>query len=79
MEKIRIRDGKNSVRDKHPGSATLVWRNNIIILIIVQVVVNKEDVDLIVNEMEIPRERADRTLREHGGDVVKALCALVNS
>jgi NACalpha-BTF3-like transcription factor len=48
-------------------------------LIVVQVVVNKEDVDLIVNEMEIPRERADRTLREHGGDVVKALCALVNS
>jgi NACalpha-BTF3-like transcription factor len=45
----------------------------------VQVVVNKEDVELIVNEIEIPRERADRTLREYGGDVVKALCALVNS
>ena len=40
---------------------------------------NKEDVELIINEMEIPRERADRTLREHGGDVVQALCALVKS
>jgi len=43
----------------------------------VQVV--KEDVDLIVAEMELPRERADRCLREHGGDVVAALTTLVNS
>merc|ERR1719470_590070 len=43
-----------------------------------KVVIAKEDVELIVQEMEIPKEKADRVLREHGGDVVAALTALVN-
>ena len=43
-----------------------------------QVVISKEDVELIVKEMELPRERAERCLREQGGDVVAALTALVN-
>ncbi|CAH0382527.1 unnamed protein product [Bemisia tabaci] len=40
--------------------------------------IKKEDVDLIVKEMEISRTTAERTLREHSGDVVKALTALVD-
>merc|ERR1719516_203093 len=44
-----------------------------------KVAVNKEDIDLIIDEMEVKRDRADRVLREHGGDVVSALTALINS
>lgn len=43
-----------------------------------KVVISKEDVDLIVQEMEITKEKAERSLREQGGDVVAALTALVN-
>merc|ERR1712029_807527 len=44
-----------------------------------KVPVKKEEVDLIMTEMEIPKEKAERTLKEHGGDIVKALTALVNA
>jgi len=37
----------------------------------------REDVDLIVHELEIPRVHAEKALAEHGGDVVKALQALI--
>jgi len=37
----------------------------------------KEDVDLIVSELEIPRLRAEKALIENEGDVTKALQALV--
>jgi len=40
--------------------------------------VSKEDVDLIVFEMEIPKSKAERVLREHNGNVVEALAALAN-
>lgn len=43
-----------------------------------KVKINKEDVDLIVSEMEITRQIAERKLREHNGDVVEALVALTN-
>ncbi|KAK3091063.1 hypothetical protein FSP39_016833 [Pinctada imbricata] len=43
-----------------------------------KVKINKDDVDLIVKEMEIQRHMAERTLREHKGDVVEALIALTN-
>ncbi len=43
-----------------------------------KVQVSKEDVDLIAEEMEMPRTKAERALREHGGDVVEALAALTN-
>ena len=43
-----------------------------------KVSIKKEDVDLIVEEMEIPRSKAEKTLREHQGDVVKALATLTN-
>ncbi|KAI6109605.1 hypothetical protein F5141DRAFT_1215099 [Pisolithus sp. B1] len=39
----------------------------------------REDVDIIVNEFEIPRQQAEKLLTEHGGDLDKALRALVNS
>jgi len=43
-----------------------------------KVVISKEHVDLIMHEMELPKDQTERILREHGGDVVKALAALVN-
>merc|ERR1711874_248639 len=38
-----------------------------------KVVISKDHVDLIMHEMELPKDQAERILREHGGDVVKAL------
>lgn len=43
-----------------------------------KVAINKEDVDLILNELEISKTKAERTLREHQGNVVEALAALTN-
>lgn len=45
---------------------------------LMKVLIKKEDVDLIVREMEISRMLAERTLREYHGDVVKSLIALTN-
>ncbi|XP_032809076.1 huntingtin-interacting protein K [Petromyzon marinus] len=43
-----------------------------------KVTIRKEDVELIMNEMEIGRTAAERSLREHMGNVVEALVALTN-
>ncbi|GAB0093525.1 huntingtin-interacting protein K [Sergentomyia squamirostris] len=43
-----------------------------------KVQIKKEDVELIINEMQISRTNAEKTLREHRGDVVAALEALTN-
>ena len=43
-----------------------------------QVKVRKEDVELIVNEMEVSQSLAERKLREASGDVVQALISLTN-
>ncbi|XP_072004508.1 huntingtin-interacting protein K [Engystomops pustulosus] len=43
-----------------------------------KVTIKKEDVELIMHEMEIPRSAAERSLREHMGNVVDALIALTN-
>ncbi|XP_055586812.1 huntingtin-interacting protein K [Uranotaenia lowii] len=40
--------------------------------------VKKEDIELIIKEMEISRSKAEETLRVHRGDVVAALEALTN-
>ena len=40
---------------------------------------NKEDVDLIVKELEVSKDVADRELRIHKGCVKAALRALVNA
>eukprot|EP00824_Muranothrix_gubernata_P015153 TRINITY_DN31443_c0_g1_i1.p2 TRINITY_DN31443_c0_g1~~TRINITY_DN31443_c0_g1_i1.p2 ORF type:complete len:106 (+),score=29.68 TRINITY_DN31443_c0_g1_i1:170-487(+) len=41
--------------------------------------VNAEDIALIVQEMEVDVQTAERKLREHDGDVVVTLQALVNT
>ena len=38
--------------------------------------VKREDIDLIISEMEVSQYVAERKLREAGGDVVQALCWL---
>ncbi|KAG1808558.1 uncharacterized protein F5147DRAFT_699723 [Suillus discolor] len=43
------------------------------------VVLKREDVDLIVNELGIPRSHAEKALLESGGELEKALRALVAS
>ncbi|XP_036400346.1 huntingtin-interacting protein K [Megalops cyprinoides] len=43
-----------------------------------KVTIKKEDVELIMSEMEIPRGMAERSLREHMGNVVEALIALTD-
>ena len=43
-----------------------------------KVSIKKEDVDLIMQELEIPKAKAERTLREHHGNVVEALTSLTN-
>lgn len=43
-----------------------------------KVSIKKEDVDLIADEMEISKARAERTLREHQGNVVEALASLTH-
>ncbi|XP_012942543.1 huntingtin-interacting protein K isoform X1 [Aplysia californica] len=43
-----------------------------------KVKINKDDVDLIVHEMEIPRTKAERVLREYKGNIVEALVFLTN-
>ncbi|KOC59886.1 Huntingtin-interacting protein K [Habropoda laboriosa] len=45
---------------------------------LLKVSIKKEDVDLIMKEMEISRNVAEQTLREHGGNVVDALITLTN-
>ena len=42
-----------------------------------QVKIRKEDVDLIVDQMEISQSIAEKRLREHKGDVVEALVSLL--
>ncbi|KAJ7143121.1 hypothetical protein C8R43DRAFT_1015645 [Mycena crocata] len=39
--------------------------------------IRRDDVDLIVNEFEIPKAQAERVLVEHKGNVTDALRALV--
>ncbi|KAG2146208.1 hypothetical protein DEU56DRAFT_731721 [Suillus clintonianus] len=42
-------------------------------------IMKREDVDLIVNELGIPRSQAEKVLSESGGELEKALRALVMS
>ena len=44
-----------------------------------KVVISKEHVELIMYEMELPKEKAENTLREHGGDVIKALTFFIDA
>jgi NACalpha-BTF3-like transcription factor len=40
-------------------------------------VAKREDVDLIVHELEIPRAQAEKALIENGGDLAQTLRALI--
>lgn len=42
------------------------------------VTVKKDDIDIIVKELEISRSLAERTLREHSGNLVAALTTLTD-
>jgi NACalpha-BTF3-like transcription factor len=41
--------------------------------------IRKEDVELIVQELELSRAKAEKTLRQYRGDVLATLKALVNA
>ncbi|GFY78991.1 huntingtin-interacting protein K [Trichonephila inaurata madagascariensis] len=43
-----------------------------------KVIIKKEDVELIMHEMEISRNLAELKLREHYGNIVEALTELTN-
>ncbi|KAL5469359.1 hypothetical protein EMCRGX_G030609 [Ephydatia muelleri] len=43
-----------------------------------KVTIKKEEVDLIVGELEISRTAAEKILREHKGDLIKALHILTD-
>lgn len=41
--------------------------------------INKEDVELIMRELEIPKLKAETCLRQANGDVVQALLDLIDN
>jgi NACalpha-BTF3-like transcription factor len=41
--------------------------------------VKKEDIEIIVNEFEIAKQRAERVLKENNGDLEAALSSLINA
>ena len=43
-----------------------------------KVSIKKEDVELIINELELTKSKAERALREHQGDLYKTLVTLTN-
>ena len=40
--------------------------------------IKKEDVELIMREMEIPKIKAERALREHQGNLIDTLVTLTD-
>lgn len=45
---------------------------------LMQIKIKREDVELIVTELEMSSERAERALREHGGNLIETLVTLTN-
>ncbi|XP_064389392.1 huntingtin-interacting protein K-like [Halichondria panicea] len=43
-----------------------------------KVVIKKQEVELIMTELDVSKATAERTLREHKGDIIKALHALTD-
>uniref|UniRef100_A0A2K6R379 Nascent polypeptide-associated complex subunit alpha-like UBA domain-containing protein n=1 Tax=Rhinopithecus roxellana TaxID=61622 RepID=A0A2K6R379_RHIRO len=68
-EEIRVSIWRRSREQK----AKQEWEKELAI-----VSIKKEDLKLIMTEMEIPRAAAERSLREHMGNVVEVLIALIN-
>jgi len=70
-----ISDAMKAVNDRMSGEAN---EKRLKEMELSRVKINKEDIDLIVEEMEISRTAAERSLREHKGNVLDALVALTN-
>jgi len=70
-----IGDAMKAVNDRMSGEANEKRLKEIELS---RVKINKEDIDLIVEEMEISRTAAERSLREHKGNVLDALLSLTN-
>ncbi|ROT62400.1 huntingtin-interacting protein K [Penaeus vannamei] len=45
---------------------------------LMKVSIKKEDVELIMKELEIPKVKAERALREHQGNLIETLVTLTN-
>ncbi|KAB7507529.1 Huntingtin-interacting protein K [Armadillidium nasatum] len=43
-----------------------------------KVSIKKEDVELIMQELELPKNKAERALREHQGNLIETLITLTN-
>jgi len=72
----KLTDAMTAISDKRKKEAeSRIEREKVL----ASVKVKKEDIDVVVNEFEISRPRAERCLREAGGDLKTALTALVNS
>ena len=46
---------------------------------VTKIKIPKEDIELVMNEMEITKAKAEKTLRECKGNISEALTVLVNS
>jgi len=75
MVSQNISDAMKLVSDRMTGEAN---EKKLKEMELSRIKINKEDIDLIVQEMEISRPAAERALREHKGSVFDALVALTN-
>lgn len=71
-----LNNAMNAISDKRKKDAELKAERE---KMLASVKVKKEDVDLIVNEFEIAKSKAERVLKEHNADLVAALSSLINS
>jgi NACalpha-BTF3-like transcription factor len=75
MTSQNISDAMKAVNDRMTGEAS---EKRLKELELSRIKINKEDIDLVVDQMEISRSAAERALREHKGSVFDALVALIN-
>ena len=73
---IPLNNAINAISDKRKQEADLKAQ---IEKQLASVKVKKEDVELIQNELEISKVKAERVLKEHNGDLSAALSALINA
>jgi len=75
MASQNISDAMKAVNDRMSGEMN---EKRLKEMELSRIKINKEDIDLVVEEMEISRTAAERALREHKGSVLDALLALTN-
>lgn len=71
-----LNNAMNAITDKRKKDAELKAERE---KMLASVKVKKEDVEIIVNEFEITKAKAERVLKEHNADLAAALSALINS